>query len=181
VIVIETPRLVLRRFRADDLDELCLLYADAEVRRFFPEGTLNRAQTREELDWHLNGDAPGSPLLELWATIHRPTGRLIGRCGFIRWVIEDQPEIEIAYLLSKEFWRQGLGAEVACALVQHGLVRLARPRLIALIAPGNVASVRTAERAGLRFERVIDFDGKEAQLYSVHAEGVAGLQQLVDR
>ena len=58
MIMIETPRLILRRFRADDLDKLCLLYADPEVRRFFPEGTLNRAQTKEELDWHLNGHLP---------------------------------------------------------------------------------------------------------------------------
>jgi ribosomal-protein-alanine N-acetyltransferase len=116
VIAIETPRLVLRRFRADDLDELCLLYADVDVRRFFPEGTLNRAQTKEELDWYLNGDFPGNPELELWATIHRSTGRFIGRCGLIHCVIEGEPEIEVAYLLAREFWKQGLGAEVAGAL-----------------------------------------------------------------
>jgi hypothetical protein len=40
--------------------------------------------------------------------------------------------------------------------------------LIALIDPGNVASVRTAEGAGLRFERDIDVDGKKAQLYAIH-------------
>jgi ribosomal-protein-alanine N-acetyltransferase len=165
--MIETPRLILRKFRADDLDELCLLYADPEVRRFFPEGTLNRAQTREELDWHLNGDFPGHPGLGLWATTHRPTGRFIWRCGFIHWVIEDQSEIEIAYLLAREFWGQGLGAEVAGALVQHGLTRLALPRLIALIDPGNIASILTAESAGLRFEREVDFDGEKAQLYSI--------------
>ena len=105
--VIETPRLILRKFRDDDLDELCLLYADNDIRQYFPEGVLSRAQTKEELDWYLDGGWPEHPELGLWATIYRPTGRFIGRCGLIPWTIDSQQETEVAYLLAKEFWGQG--------------------------------------------------------------------------
>jgi RimJ/RimL family protein N-acetyltransferase len=47
VIVVETPRLVLRKLKEDDLDELCSLYADEDVRRYFPTGILSRAQRRK--------------------------------------------------------------------------------------------------------------------------------------
>ncbi len=105
---------------------------------------------------------PDFPILRLWAAIHRQTGRFIGRCGFILWTIDGSEETEIAYLLDKSFWGQGLGAEAAAALVRHGFERLKLPRLIALIDPGNTASKRTAEKAGLRFERVCDIEGGKA-------------------
>jgi ribosomal-protein-alanine N-acetyltransferase len=169
LIIIQTPRLILRKLQDDDLDELCLLYADSDIRRFFPDGVLSRAQTKEELDWYLDGGWPEHPELGLWATIYRPTGRLIGRCGLIPWTIDSQQEIEVAYLISKEFWGQGLGAEAAGALVRHAFVRLQLIRLIALIDRANFASIRTAEKVGFSFEREVEVEGTKAQLYSLGA------------
>ena len=99
MVVMETPRLIFGRLVAGDLDDLCRLYADADVRRYFPGGTLDRARTRDELDWFLAGGDPDRPEFSLWATIHKPTDRFIGRSGFVPWTIENSPEIEIAYLL----------------------------------------------------------------------------------
>jgi [ribosomal protein S5]-alanine N-acetyltransferase len=163
--VLETSRLILRKFRQNDLDDLCCLYADVEVRRYFPEGILSREQTKEELDWHIS-EGRIKPQLGLWATIHRSSGRFIGRCGLIPWIIEKKPEVEVAYMLAKDFWRQGLGAEVAAALVQHGFVRLRLARLIALVDPMNISSIRTAERVGFRFERKVKVKDMKAHLYS---------------
>jgi ribosomal-protein-alanine N-acetyltransferase len=168
VIVLETPRLILRKFCADDIEPLCLLYADAEVRRYFPDGVLDPTQTKEELDLYLEGGFAEDAGLGLWATIHRMSGRFIGRCGLIPWSIDGRCEVEIAYLLGREFWRQGLGVEAAAALVRHGFNELRLARLIALIHPMNTASIRTAERVGLRFERSIEINGAVASLYAIH-------------
>ena len=167
--VIETPRLILRKFREDDLDELCLLYANSDIRRYFPEGVLSRAQTKEELDWYLDGGWPEHPELGLWAATHRPTGRFIGRCGLIPWTIDNQQETEVAYLFAKEFWGQGLGSEAAGAIVRHAFMRLQLIRLIALIDRANIASIRTAEMVGFRFEREVEVEGTKFQLYSINA------------
>ena len=48
--VIETERLALRRLTLDDLDALAAIYSDTDVRKYFPEGTLTREQTKEELE-----------------------------------------------------------------------------------------------------------------------------------
>ncbi len=71
MVILETERLILRTFHADDLPPLCRLYSDPEVRRFFPEGVLTAEQTREELAWHMNGGWPEHPDLGLWATVER--------------------------------------------------------------------------------------------------------------
>src|SRR5512133_2610660 len=113
--ILESERLIFRRLEAEDLDELYALYSDPEVRRYFPEGTLTRAETQEELEWFLNGH-PQHPELGLWATIEKETNRFIGRCGLLPWTIDGQYEVEVAYMLGKEYWGQGLGTEAARAI-----------------------------------------------------------------
>ena len=164
--ILETRRLMLRRLLPEDLDSLFALYRDQDVRRHFPEGTLTYEETKEELEWFRHGH-PEHPQLGLWATIHKETDRFIGRCGLLPWIIDRTLEVEIAYLLDKRYWNQGLGAEAAQALVRHGFEQLQLPRLIALIDPANQASMRTAEKAGLRFEREIELEGVRSSLYAI--------------
>ena len=76
--ILETERLLFRRLVMDDLDALYKLYSDPEVRQYYPEGVLNYEETREELEWFLNGH-PKHPELGLWATVHKPSGKFIGR------------------------------------------------------------------------------------------------------
>ncbi len=163
--ILETERLILRRLRPSDLDDLQALYGDPEVRRFFPNGTLTLEQTREELEWFVAGD-PDHPELGLWATVLKESGAFIGRCGLIPWTIGGVPEIEVAYMISRSFWHRGLGSEAAIALVRYGFEQLGLSRLIALIHPGNEASKRTATKAGLGFEREIELEAKRILVYA---------------
>lgn len=165
MMILETDRLLMRRLVASDLDDLYALYRDPEIRRYFPEGTLTLEETREELEWFLNGH-PDHPELGLWATIHKPTGQFIGRCGLLPWTIDGVDEVEIAYLIAKPWQRQGLGAEAAQALVRYGFETLGLTRLIALIDPGHRASFSTAERAGLRYWKDVEMDGVRSIVYA---------------
>lgn len=166
MVVLETERLILRHLEPDDLQDLFELYRDPEMRKYYPEGTLTLEETREELEWFLNGH-PRHPELGLWATIHKETGRFIGRCGLLPWTIEGELEVEIAYMIAKTHSRQGLGSEVARALVRYGFEELGRTRLIALIDEGHVASIKTAESASLRFEKDLVLDGTPCRVYSI--------------
>jgi len=152
VIILETQRLILRHLTIDDLDELFSLYQDPEIRRYFPAGVLNYEDTKEELEWHMNGH-PRHPELGLWATIHKETGRFIGRCGLLPWEIDGKLEIEIAYLLDKKFWHQGLATEAANGIMKYAFEKLHLSRLICLIDPDNIASQRVAEGIGMTLER----------------------------
>jgi ribosomal-protein-alanine N-acetyltransferase len=150
--ILETDRLILRRLLPEDLENLYALYSDPEIRRYFPEGTLTYDETREELEWFLNGH-PAHPELGLWATIHKETGRFIGRCGLLPWTIDGRAEVEVAYLLAKEYWRQGLGSEAARGILEYGFEHLGLSRLICMIDPGNQASIGVATNIGMTFER----------------------------
>lgn len=157
--ILETNRLLLRHLVPDDLDNLFTLYSDPEIRRYFPEGTLTYEETKEELEWFLNGH-PKHPELGLWATIHKESNQFIGRCGLLPWTIEGRYEVEVAYMIAKEYWRQGLGTEAAGAILQYGFGQLGLSRLICMIDPSNKASRRVAEKIGMTLEKEIDgFEG----------------------
>jgi RimJ/RimL family protein N-acetyltransferase len=152
VNILETERLLLRHLEPADLEALFVLYRDPEIRQYFPDGTLTFEQTKEELEWFLNGH-PQHPELGLWATIHKETGQFIGRCGLLPWTLDGRAEVEVAYLIDKNFWGQGLATEAAQAIVTYAAEKLRLSRLICLIDHENQASIRVAEKIGMAFER----------------------------
>ena len=170
--VIETERLILRGLTMDDIDALFALYRDPEVRTYFPEGTLTYDETKEELEWIINVYYVQYGW-GLWATIHKPTGAFIGRCGLLPWTIDGCHEVEVAYLLDRAYWGQGLATEAAQAIVQYAFGPLQLTRLICLIDSENRASQRVAQKIGMTFEKAIVDDKGPALLYSMgnHEQG----------
>lgn len=187
-VVVTTERLVLRLLSMDDLDALAEIYADPLVRRFFPEGTLTRDETRDEIAWMLDVDYPRYGF-GLWATVLRDTGALIGRCGLLPWPVvasdraslglaapEQRPtpgrrvEVEVAYLLAREQWGRGLATEAARAITAFGFATLDVDRLICLIDEENLASSSVATKIGMRTDGDVEIDDEVFPLYAITRE-----------
>jgi RimJ/RimL family protein N-acetyltransferase len=151
-IILETKRLVLRHQVLQDLDDLWALYCDPEITRYIPDAPRSRQEAKEELEWHRNGH-PRFPELGLWATIHKETGRFIGRCGLLPWTIDERQEVEVAYTIAREYWGQGLATEAAKAILNYGFEQLNLSRLVSLINSENIASQKVAEKIGMTFEK----------------------------
>ena len=151
-VILETPRLVLRHQVLADLDDLWELYQNPNITKYIPDAPRSREEAQEELEWHMHGH-PRHPELGLWATIHKETGKFIGRCGLLPWEIDGQSEVEVAYTLAKEYQGQGLGSEAALAILNYGFDTLKLSRLICLVDPENIPSQRVAEKMGMRFEK----------------------------
>lgn len=103
----------------------------------------------------MNG-LPEHPELRLWATVHKETGKFIGRCGLLPWEIDGKLEVEVAYLLDKAFWGRGLATEAARGILEYGFEKLNLPRLICLIEPENIASQHVSKRIGMTLERRVN-------------------------
>ena len=96
---------------------------------------------------------PRRPEMGLWATIHKESGKFIGRCGLLPWTIDGQDEVEVAYTIAEEYQGQGLGTEAAQAILQYGFEKLHLSRLICLIDAENIASQKVAENICMSFEK----------------------------
>jgi [ribosomal protein S5]-alanine N-acetyltransferase len=185
-VVLDTDRLVLRRLTLEDLDAMASFYADPAVRRFFPDGTLTRDETLEELEWILDAyyERYG---YGLWATVERRSGDVIGRCGLLPFKVvrattqaglalddpdehpspDDRYEVEVAYLLARDRWGRGFATEAAAAIVAYGFEHLEVDRLISLIDPDNDASASVARRCGMTIDGEVELDGDVIPLHAI--------------
>ena len=165
-IVIETPRLILRHFTLKDADNLAVIYADPITMKF-----LRRTRTYPETLDNLNliFESYKQYGFGLWAVIHKNDNKLIGRCGLIAQKIEGISEVEIAYMIARKYWRQGIGTEAASAIRDYGFQSLGYQRLISLIDIDNIASQKTALKTGMSYEREIIFDDKPILVYAIHS------------
>jgi ribosomal-protein-alanine N-acetyltransferase len=108
--------------------------------------------------------------LGLWATIYKGSGEFIGRCGLLPWTIEGQYEVEVAYTIAEKYWGQGLGTEVAQAVLHYGFEKLHLSRLICQIDAENIASRMVAEKIGMTFEKEARDELGPFLVYSINSQ-----------
>lgn len=105
-----------------------------------------------------------------WAAELRTTGEPIGFVGgFFRettFGLADAP-LELGWNIYRPYWRRGFAREAAAAALATGFARHDVPRMIALIHPKNVASIRVSEAIGMHFDGEADFYGQSVLRYAV--------------
>jgi len=164
---LETARLRLRLFTEDDLQIMFALNADPEVVKYAdaPIKTLEEAKQRLDqgplLDYEKYGY--GRFAVEL-----KETSEVIGFCG-IKYIPEiDLPEV--GYLYLKEYWGRGIGTEAAKVCVEFARDDLKIKKLVALIMPENVASIRLAEKPGMTKGPLIHVFDVDALQYEMNLQ-----------
>jgi ribosomal-protein-alanine N-acetyltransferase len=167
MIVLQTPRLILRSFSDGDLDEMSALMANAAFMRF-SLGVFSREQTAGFLEKVRARDRDGLP--SQFGVVFRHDNRLIGYCGFFLQIVDDVEELEIGYRIHPDYWGQGIATEAARAVRDHGFDHLKLPRLISLIHPANLASRRVAEKNGMTPEKETVFRGFPTIVFSISQE-----------
>lgn len=165
--MIETQRLLLRRFTHTDLDAFALLNADAEVMRFIGDGKLqSRAQTEVRLNAIL--DHWEQHDFGLWAAITKQGAEFIGFCGL--QFLGNTGEIEVGYRLAKRFWGMGLATEAAKVGLRFGFEELGVETIVAVVQPENAASCRVVEKIGLRYVKDARFYNTDVKYYAISRE-----------
>jgi RimJ/RimL family protein N-acetyltransferase len=155
--VIDTGRLVLRRFVPDDLDAFYELGSRPEIIRYAQsEPIASREAAREVMraapfhDYATYGYGR-------FACVWKPTGAVIGFSG-IKFV----PEIndnELGYRFLPEYWGSGLATEAGQASIEFARSVLSLKRLVALVHSDNLASARVLDKLGFSIETQIRFSG----------------------
>ena len=165
--VLQTPRLVLRPFREEDVALLATLMATADFMRF-SLGVFSRKQTVAFLDKIIDWQRRGLP--SQFAVIHRADNRLIGYCGFFHQQVDGTEEIEIGYRFDPDYWSRGLATEAAQAVRDHAFRDLKLQRVISLIHPDNAPSCRVAEKNGMKIEKKTVFRGFPTLVFAITRE-----------
>jgi ribosomal-protein-alanine N-acetyltransferase len=146
--LIETPRLILRRWRASDFPLFAEQNADPMVMRFLGGGL-----TREESDAY--AARAETHLAEhgfcKWAVEAPGVAPFIGAVGLshVRFEASFTPAVEVAWRLNRRHWGQGYATEAARASIEDGFNRVGLKEIIAITVVGNAPSRRVMERLGM--------------------------------
>jgi RimJ/RimL family protein N-acetyltransferase len=163
---LRTGRLVLRAFRAADLDAFATMGANPEVRRFLGAGTL---LSRTE-SWGLMERVLGQWALRGYGLFAvESEGRCAGWTGIIHPL--EWPEPELAYTLDQPFWGRGLATEAARAARDWAFARLGVSRLASFILAANARSIRVAEKLGAVHEGTVELRGFQAEWWVHRSPG----------
>jgi len=144
---LETLRLELREFVAQDFEEFFRLDSDPRVMKYIARGVpLPRDDVARTFERVLRYPRL-YPDLGLWRASRRDNGAYIG--WFCFKYAGKAPDIEVGYRLLPDAWGQGFATEGATALVDWGFEDLGLHRIIGVTHPGNKASQRVLLKAGL--------------------------------
>jgi RimJ/RimL family protein N-acetyltransferase len=154
MVMLETPRLILRRWREEDVAPMAAINADADVMRWIRDGSVRDEQeTRDGIAvWEHEWETEGFGLFALEA---RATGRLVGFTGFAvpHFLPEILPAVEIGWRLGRDHWGQGLATEAARAAVRFGFEERGLERIVSIAQVGNDASERIMTKLGMHLFR----------------------------
>jgi RimJ/RimL family protein N-acetyltransferase len=159
-IILETPRLVLRQFTENDVDNLFDLNGDPEVMRYLTGGRPTpREEIRDQIiPFHL-AVYDRLDRLGTWAAEARATGEFLGWFHFRPGPDADLANIDLGYRLRRSAWMKGYATEGSRALIETGFTELGVERVFAHTMTLNAASRRVLEKCGLTLVRTIPYDG----------------------
>jgi RimJ/RimL family protein N-acetyltransferase len=161
-IFLETERLRLRRFTADDVDNLVELDGDPGVMRYINGGRPTpREVVADEtlpriLSYYDRFEAYG-----YWAAEEKATGEFVG--WFALHPVYDRPpdDLALGYRLRTSAWAKGYATEGSSALVDQAFRELGAQRVYAETMTVNAASRRVMEKVGLKYIRTFHLEWPE--------------------
>ena len=109
IIIAETERLILRRYKEEDLQDLFEYLSDKEVLEYEPYKPLTLNETKENLEWRIGTD-------EMIAVELKDSHKMIGNVYMGKREFE---ALEIGYVFNRNYWRHCYAAESCKALMQQ--------------------------------------------------------------
>jgi RimJ/RimL family protein N-acetyltransferase len=144
-VVLESERLLLRKWNDEDAAAVEDIYLKPEVMEFIPGGVWSPERTARVIARMRELDVEQG--FGFYPVVVKSLGKIIGHCrlGFL----EQTPEIEVAYVLDSPYWGQGYASEAARAMIDHGFLRLNILRIVAVAFPENVRSIGVMRSIGM--------------------------------
>jgi len=154
---VRTSRLILRRWRDEDLAPYAALNADSRVMQHFP-AVLSRVEsdaqaTRIRKHWDDHG-------FGLWAVEVDGGAPFVGFIGLQRVPFDAAftPAVEVGWRLAFEAWGYGYATEGARAALGYGFGALGLREIVSMTVPSNERSWRVMEKLGMKRAHGEDFD-----------------------
>ena len=162
-LVLETPRMILRPYQADDYELSREQMTDPDVVKYITGEVLSEDKLAERISKSLDRSICGN--LGIWVLIDRETQEKLGTAVLLplpeneieaQWsdidltTISPQAKIEVGYILTKPAWGKGYATESCTRLIEFGFEETPLEVIWAVTDPENTASQHVLRKSGLQ-------------------------------
>jgi ribosomal-protein-alanine N-acetyltransferase len=161
--MLETERLLLRKFNENDTDAIFAMRSDADLMRHIRHPQTDRAEAQGWID--LVSSRWETEKIGFCAVIEKATQKFAGWCGL--WRLNESNEIEVGYALIREFRGRGLASEAAERFLRYGFGELNLKEIVAVARPENSASRAVMEKLGMSYDYTGRFYERDLVHYSI--------------
>ncbi|MBP1853500.1 GNAT family N-acetyltransferase [Rhizobium halophytocola] len=158
MLTLETPRLILREWRAEDRDLFREINRDPKVMEFF---AFRRSHAEADVMMDKVNELMRETGFGFYALELKDTGEAMGFCGLSIANIEPflPPQaIEVGWRLATRFWGHGYVTEGARECLRHGFEDRNLPEIVSFAVTGNTRSRAVMERIGMRHAGGVTFN-----------------------
>ncbi len=116
------------------------------------------------------------------ALIEKQSGRLVGHCGLLVQTVDDITELEIAYSLLPEFWKNGYATEAVIKCRDFAFQNNFSQTLISIISLSNRPSENVAFRNGMHADKTTVYNGTEVNIFRITLEEwelLSGVKKMI--
>jgi RimJ/RimL family protein N-acetyltransferase len=167
-LIIETDRLLIRPFTMDDIEPAHAMNLDTEVSKYTGDGgVVSLKETERRIIQDVLGDYRKHGYGRL-AVVLKKENIFIGFTGLK--YLEDMDEVDLGYRFMSKYWGQGIATEAARACVKFGFEAMELKKIIAMVLPENLGSIRVLEKLNFEYEKDIIEDDLLAHQYSLFKE-----------
>ena len=149
--VLETPRLILRRFQEGDGDYMYKNWAsDSEVTKYLTWPTHPSVEVSRKINasWVENYEKPD---YYQWAIVPKELGEPIGSISVVS-IIQEAEAVEIGYCIGRNWWGKGIVTEALQEVIRFCFENVEALRVSARHDPNNPASGKVMQKCGLKYE-----------------------------
>ncbi len=169
--MVESERLIFRKFTLEDLPALIATRSDPEVTRFLGGTKLQNPEAlAKRIRFYISCYA--SHGFGMCAMIWTESGDIIGSAGL--QPLDGTDEIEVGYSMIKEYWGRGIGTEAARAWLDHGFRGCELERIVAVAHTENWASRHIMEKLGMQYEKTEFHYDAECAFYAISKDEFLG-------
>lgn len=150
-LYIETERLLIRPFTLEDIEPAYKMNLDADVSRYTSDGgVVNKEELERRIVENVFGDYEKHGYGRLAVEL-KVENKFIGFTGLK--YLEDMDEVDLGYRFIKKYWGMGIATEAGRASLKFGFDSLNLDRIIGLVVPENIGSIRVLEKLNFKFEK----------------------------